>query len=310
MESTSIDFLSLYNSVGGDIGGEGGADGWTAGVYLAEAETCELTKTKGGDKYQVVVKFRFIGGAVDGRKLTKRFVITPGSDVAMKMFLRQMAALGITKEIAAQLGWNIAPERIAAIIVGKRCNAKVKIGTYQDAPQAEIDFVSAVPAAGAVPPGVTAAAPPAPTPVGQLPGAPVTGAIPAAAVPSFPPPGAAYPAPGQPTAPVAPVAPPVAPPGYPPQPPLPPAPPAYAPPPAPPVPQAAPPAYAPPPAPPVAPAPAYPPPAPPAYVPPAAPAPQPEAVYAVPPGDPALYGDPTGFAQPADDGAPEWPDGV
>lgn len=50
--------------------------GWTDGTFMAEAEAVELKQASTG-KQMVVIKFRFVGGPLDGKKLTRNFVIVP-----------------------------------------------------------------------------------------------------------------------------------------------------------------------------------------------------------------------------------------
>jgi hypothetical protein len=142
---------------------EAGSAGYATGPHLAEVETVEMKEASTG-KQMVVIKFRFLGGPNDGKKLTRNFVITPDSPPGLAMFFRQMAALGAPKEFFAA---GPSPEQVGNKLVGTRCMAKVKMGKWQGEDRAEIEMISAVQGGVSAVPGVPAV--PAPPSVSTAP---------------------------------------------------------------------------------------------------------------------------------------------
>lgn len=166
----------------------------------------------------IKVKLRITTGAHANKKVFNNFVLSVDSPVALSIFFRHMAALGVGPEFFAQLG-TVAPEQalapVAAAILGRTARMTLgqrewpaNSGNYRNevnniVPGGQPGAVTPPPAAGVPTPNVGGA-----TPFTPMPGV----AAPAMPMPAAPVPSAMT---GVPTPPLLPTAPPPTPPAPP-----------------------------------------------------------------------------------------------
>lgn len=172
-----------------------------AGDYNLTVVQCTATQSKGG-KPMFKTKFQVEDGPSQGRSVTNNFNLTTDNPVALRIFFRQMNALGLDSNFFAQ---NPTVEQIAAMMVGRRARVTLGVRKWQGEDQNEISAIA--PALGAGPSGIAPMAAAAAPGVPQVPVAPVVAPVPQVQVPV---PQAVAPVP-QPVAPVVPTPEPVAP---------------------------------------------------------------------------------------------------
>lgn len=186
-------------------------------------------KTASTGKPMYKCQFQIESGPQQGRKVTNNFNVTVDNPAALRIFFRQMAALGLDQTFFAQ---NPPPELVAQSLLGKRARVELGERMFQGEKQNNFTNLQAAGAPGAmaagvaapgsapsgvpqmpqapvqqVPPVVAALVPPAASPEVPTPQIPTPAPVPAAAAPTPPAPAPA-PAPAAPAAAPVPPAPP------------------------------------------------------------------------------------------------------
>lgn len=98
------------------------------GEYLLEAFKGNGNPTQGG-KGSVNINFRVVSGPAKGQEIYQMFVMSPGSEFAVKQWFKQMDMMGFTQEIINAT--DPSDEEIAARIVADKVRVKAII-KYDD----------------------------------------------------------------------------------------------------------------------------------------------------------------------------------
>lgn len=142
-----------------------------AGQYLVEVETAKWGKS-GKGKEQLKLRGRIVSGPEKGKALFTSITISPDSSFALKIAVRQLVALGLTREVVMRLT-DVEQEEL---VVGTIVLMTTKIDSTYDPrnPRSSVEDIepapegvarSATPSAGAPPartfaPTPTTTAPP------------------------------------------------------------------------------------------------------------------------------------------------------
>lgn len=174
-----------------------GGDPVPANTYHVRVASCEA-KTSTTNKPMLKLKGKIVGGPYDGKTVWNNMTLSTENDVAVSIFLRQLAAYGLDK---TYLSTQPSFEQIAVALQNREALWKVSVGSYQNRPKNNVDDTSplagAAPGPAAAPGGLQVPTPAAPQ-VPQQPAPPVP-QVPQAPVPQVP-----APAPQPPVVPVAP----------------------------------------------------------------------------------------------------------
>lgn len=142
-----------------------------ASTYLCEIETAKWTKSSTG-KDMLKLRLRIVAGAEKGKALFTQIVISPDSQFALKIALKQLAAIGLTR---AQLE-NLSDSAQEELVIGTQVQVDTEIDTKYDPknPRAQVKEIKAV-SGGSAPvakAGSDMPPPPAAKPTGSLPSTP------------------------------------------------------------------------------------------------------------------------------------------
>lgn len=119
-----------------------------ANTYLTEIETAKWTKSS-TNKDMLKLRLRIVSGPEKGKALFTQITISPDSPFALKIALRQLSAIGLTK---AQLN-NLTDSQQEELVVGTQVKAETEIDTKYDPanPRAQVKNLIAVADSGAAP---------------------------------------------------------------------------------------------------------------------------------------------------------------
>lgn len=166
------------------------------GPYLVEVLETEATQTANG-KAMIKVTLKIVEGPYANRRLWTNFVVSPENKVALAIFFRQMAALGLDRNYMLT---DPTEAQVAQALLGRRAIADVVMRKYQGEDRNDVKNIrkpttpasglpqgldasqlqSPAPAPAPAPQPVAAAAPaPAPAPAPQPVAAPAPAAAPA-----------------------------------------------------------------------------------------------------------------------------------
>lgn len=126
-----------------------------AGSYLCEVEKAEW-KTNSKNNPMLQVRYRITAGPQKGKALFDYISITRGSERALAISLRNLATLGLTKEVLK----STSDEEQENLVVGQTFQVETTLENYQGEPRSRIKRV-------ARPQG--SVVPSAPSPTGNVP---------------------------------------------------------------------------------------------------------------------------------------------
>ncbi|AKJ72598.1 hypothetical protein PP301_gp124 [Gordonia phage GMA2] len=162
--------------------GDTGFAALPAADYDLKIIASEAKNTSGG-KTMFKITCEVTSGPYEKRRIWSQLVVSPENPVALNIFFRQMAAIGISKEYFAT---NPSDHNVAEQLVGKEFRGQIVIKQWQGEDRNEIKSysrLSRTETSSVAPPNATAAPTPAntpPAPTGVAP-APAPAAAPPAA---------------------------------------------------------------------------------------------------------------------------------
>lgn len=121
-----------------------------ANDYDAVVDRVDVRES-GKGKTMFAVMFKVEGGPNNGAPVWTNLTISPESPVALGIFFRQMAALGLDADYFAA---DPLPTKVAEDLKGALAKIKVEVGEWQGAPKNEVKSIRA--RAGAAPRSIPA----------------------------------------------------------------------------------------------------------------------------------------------------------